>query len=748
MEKLTGGPETLSEGAGSGVTVASVIRRARGVSVVLLAAVEFAAASVHLLGGNGTGAGAAASAGLLVWAVFRLATARPPRWWPRRDVVVAAGYVLATPVLVDGPEFTSVATPMLAVGGTAVVAIAISCSPVRSLSAAAVVVGCWALGASRVSGVGNPFTIANLDFVIVEWVMAATLHALVIRAARNVDHALRDLADAETDAEIAGARGRAEREAWATMHDTAAATLAMLAHGVRVQAGVLRAQLRRDLRILTQAGLVEDTGTIDLAGELAALATSTRTPTLYAGLAVKHVSSVIGRAVISAVGEALTNVDRHAAAEQVDIELVGDRLTITDDGIGFDPADQTVLGRRHGVRHSIHRRLADVGVAVEIRSAAGAGTTISIDWHATETPAPRVVGVDHSERLRDRYSYGLVFVAILITATQSQFGLAAAHPRAQAVILLVVIAITVVAAYESHTRVPTSLWWAAVAGAVVAGPAQAALVVPEDLTTGANWAVGALGWQVAAMGCRRPIRWGMTALTLLWVGGIVVVIVHGREIESSLTWVYTIMSVATLQALAIWFSGVLRETVRQSHDTMAAITAVRAATEVRQALHQDNLARVRKLSSNLVPLLTRLLHTDDPASDPALRVECLIESARLRRMFDPIEFRADPLIDELTAAISAAERRGVAVTRLILGELPALSASQRSRILTAPMIVLDGARTRARVVVSGTAGHDQPPTLSVTADCPAQTCDAAQAATSQATILVADDLVWTTVPLV
>ncbi|MFD6101163.1 sensor histidine kinase [Nocardia salmonicida] len=730
-----------------GVTVTSVLERTRAVSVVLLASVELSAAAAHLISGQGTGAGAVASTILVVWAVLRLVTARPPRWWPVRDVMVAGGYVLATPLLVDGPEFTSVATPMLAVGGTAVVATAIACSPVRSLLATGVVVCCWALGAARVPGVGNPLTIFNLDFVFIEWVMAATLHILVIRAASNTDTVQAELARAQTDAEIAGARGRAEREAWATMHDTAATTLATLAHGAHVSAPVLHAQLRRDLDILGQEGLFDDNPTVELASALAELSDSTRTPARYVGPQTMQVPAVTGRAVIAAAREALANVDRHAAANEVRIELAGDRLTITDDGVGFDSTDQSVVSRRHGIRHSIRRRLTDVGVAVAIHSAAGTGTQIVIDWHSIENTASDKPGIDHSERLLDGYGYGLVFVAILITVFQCRFGLAAAHPFAQLLILLVVVAITVVAAYESHTRVPTPLWWAAMVSAVVAGPLQLVLLEPKDLATGANWAVGALGWQIAALACRRPIRAGMTVLAMMWTAGALVVIGHGREIDASVAWVYTVISVATLQALAIWFSGVLRATVRDSRDAMTAITELRKASEVRDALHQDNLARVQQLSSQLVPLLTRLLHTDDPARDPATRAQCLIESARLRRMFDPVEFCAHPLIDELDAAISAAEHRGVTVTRVIIGDLPELTTPQRSRILTAPMILLGGARTRARVVVTGLAGQAQPPTLSITVDCSSDTREAVQALTPDTAIVAAGDLVWATIAL-
>lgn len=731
----------------SDLTVSSVIRRTRAVSVVLLAVVELLAATTHLLGHQGTVAGSAVSAGLAAWAVLRLATARPARWWPLPDVAVAAGYVLATPTLVDGPEFVAVGTPMLAVGGTAVVAIAIACRPLRSLPATAVIVGCWALGAACVPGVGNPLTIFNLDFIVVEWAMAATLYKLTTRAARTADIGQAELAEAEKTERLARARRVADHEAWATMHDTAASTLTMLARGAHVRPSVLREELRRDLDVLERANTSGGNPTIELAGALTKLAGKLRTPASYVGPASMHVPSVIGGPIADAARQVLVNVDHHAHAQQVKIELTDGLLTVSDDGIGFDLTDDTVIESRHGVRFSIQRRLTNLGVAVAIRSSPGSGTAVEIDWRSTHAVAASAPGIDHSERLLDRYGYGLLFAAILITATQCRFGLTAAHPFGQLLIVAVAVAITGVAVLESRGRVARTLWWSAMAGAVIAGPVQILLLDPADLTAGANWAVGALGWQVAALACRRPVKAGMTVLAALWIGGVLAVIGHSQDIESSSAWVYTVISVASLQGLAIWFGGVLRKTVRDSQTTMAAVAEVNTAAAVGEALHHDNLRRARQLSSELVPLLTRLLSADSPARDPALRAECLIESARLRRMFDPIEFAGNPLVEELTAAISAAEQRGVSVDRLVVGDIPDLDASQRSRILTAPLILLEGARTRARVVVTGNTGHTDLPTVSITVDCSVDTGTAAQAVTPAGSVLFADGLVWATVPL-
>ena len=75
--------------------------------------------------------------------------------------------------------------------------------------------------------------------------------------------------------------------------------------------------------------------------------------------------------------EALTNVERHAAAQQVAVRLAfgNDRidLVIQDDGIGFDPA--AVDPDRYGLT-GIRERAAMIGATLKVHSRPGGGTRI------------------------------------------------------------------------------------------------------------------------------------------------------------------------------------------------------------------------------------------------------------------------------------------------------------------------------------------------------------------------------------
>ncbi|MEU6037061.1 sensor histidine kinase [Actinomadura sp. NPDC047616] len=89
--------------------------------------------------------------------------------------------------------------------------------------------------------------------------------------------------------------------------------------------------------------------------------------------------------LLRAAQEALANVRRHACARAVTVRLAFDeaaaRLTVTDDGVGFDP-DHVVqpdlgTGEHFGLA-GLHRRAETLGGTVSIRSAPGEGTTLTV----------------------------------------------------------------------------------------------------------------------------------------------------------------------------------------------------------------------------------------------------------------------------------------------------------------------------------------------------------------------------------
>jgi signal transduction histidine kinase len=80
--------------------------------------------------------------------------------------------------------------------------------------------------------------------------------------------------------------------------------------------------------------------------------------------------------------EALHNALRHARAGRVSVRLEedGERLglSVSDDGVGFDPAAPALRARRLGLT-SMEERARELGARLEIESAPGAGTRVRLE---------------------------------------------------------------------------------------------------------------------------------------------------------------------------------------------------------------------------------------------------------------------------------------------------------------------------------------------------------------------------------
>lgn len=85
-------------------------------------------------------------------------------------------------------------------------------------------------------------------------------------------------------------------------------------------------------------------------------------------------------AVVMAVGQCLENVSRHSGVRSAELTVLetetGVCVLVIDAGVGFD--ESLVAGDRLGLRNSVRRRIVEIGGRVDVWSAAGAGTSISI----------------------------------------------------------------------------------------------------------------------------------------------------------------------------------------------------------------------------------------------------------------------------------------------------------------------------------------------------------------------------------
>jgi NarL family two-component system sensor histidine kinase YdfH len=93
--------------------------------------------------------------------------------------------------------------------------------------------------------------------------------------------------------------------------------------------------------------------------------------------------------ILRIVQESLTNVARHAGAEHVVVRLEArdDRLRVVveDDGCGFDPDQVAEQPGSFGLR-GLKERAAHLGGELEVRSAPGRGTTVTLEMEIPNDP--------------------------------------------------------------------------------------------------------------------------------------------------------------------------------------------------------------------------------------------------------------------------------------------------------------------------------------------------------------------------
>ncbi|MGL5825413.1 MAG: sensor histidine kinase [Nocardioides sp.] len=181
------------------------------------------------------------------------------------------------------------------------------------------------------------------------------------------------------------AHSRAQR----MIHDTALQTLeaiALMAGAARAGAEEVNVQRIAEMAAL-EARQLRDVlgargGPEDLRTALESVAAMTYphhvdVRVVAAGLDDVAIPPAVVEALCAATREALVNVGKHAgvrtAAVRVAVEAGGIGVSVTDSGIGFDPA-RVIEG--FGLRKSVRACIASVGGQVEVTSRPGAGTLV------------------------------------------------------------------------------------------------------------------------------------------------------------------------------------------------------------------------------------------------------------------------------------------------------------------------------------------------------------------------------------
>lgn len=215
------------------------------------------------------------------------------------------------------------------------------------------------------------------------------------RLIEQLQEARAELAEAHRETGAAAERQRLALE----IHDTLAqgfASIVMLVQAAQAQAGRSEEELRRHLALIERTArenldearsLVAALGPAPLQAVPLAEALTRLTENFFdeTGVPARLVVSGTPRplagstevVLLRVAQEALTNVRRHAAASQVDVDLsyVDESVSVQvrDDGCGFAPAATTGFGLR-----GIRARVEQVGGEVLVDTAPGKGTRVGV----------------------------------------------------------------------------------------------------------------------------------------------------------------------------------------------------------------------------------------------------------------------------------------------------------------------------------------------------------------------------------
>ena len=541
--------------------------------------------------------------------------------------------------------------------------------------------------------------------------------------------------DAALDEALAAGRARLD----AIVHDEVMTTLVAAAHSRTSSDPHVAGQARHALDSLATAELSAESDrpvpgaqlarlVRDVVGSAAPLAgvTATTSP----GLEVPY---RVASALSQAVREAALNASRHSRAGRVDVDLsvtastglVSVRLTVRDDGVGFDP-DHVPPGRL-GLRVSVAERMRLVGGRAEVRSVPGEGTSVTLAWSGRRTPdaaRPATRSLAQHPLLQRLDARPMRTLAVLVLGLHLVLGATSASQTARpglvGVALVLAAAAAVLGLSGGRWQISPGRGFLLVAATWVLGLLCLGAMPPGSWPGHSTWFAGA-GTVLLVLVAVRSREW------LAWLGAVAqAVLVVGASALTGAGTAPQALSVALLPLAWLTLLGfLLRWLESLAAQLVTAEESSGEAAALRAELYSKLVLRevwLTDLRAEVLPLLARLAEPDHVLDDD-LRASCLVVEASLRDAMRGSNLRSPGL----TAAIVDARRRGVAVTlvdnrgdrlphpvlRATLAELEALvRATSAGRIIarTAPA----GYDAAVTIVSTGPAGDTRLTTIDET----------------------------------
>ncbi|HEY5224172.1 MAG TPA: ATP-binding protein [Microbacteriaceae bacterium] len=345
---------------------------------------------------------AAVLLGTMVWVVVAATIQRAVAVSMGTAAIVYVASLLTWPLLVTDPSSIP-ATPWLwylCTVATAYAAIAFS----LPIAAIYTVLTPMIYGVLRASPYGGDSTLtgAILDaaYAVILGGALLIIITMVRQAASGVDAAQAAALDRYSAVAREHASEAERAEVDAIVHDSVLTTLLAAAGARSPEAMTLAARMATEAigHLDAAADAVPEDGAVlgldRLSERISSAARSFSAPfaVSQAGVTDAPIPMIVADALHAAAVQAMVNsiqhagrADAHRSVSIVGLEPHGVRVSVTDDGVGFDPA--AVGPERLGLRVSILERVARIGGEVTVRSAPGEGATVALSWDA-ETAEP------------------------------------------------------------------------------------------------------------------------------------------------------------------------------------------------------------------------------------------------------------------------------------------------------------------------------------------------------------------------
>lgn len=676
-------------------------RRAGTVAILMRhsATVLVAAVVVADPADTASAAGQVLLAVLGAWSAYRLLTRSRSSPATVADYVATIAVCLAIPLLVSDPAFYQSNCAPVAIVGTAVITYGISLPARWSLSMTLGIAAAYAYGAAQVAGWSHVPEIFNLYYFALQWATSALMRLTVLRVTGAVDTARHGRQRAEIAEQVGSAVRSYDREQARLLHDTVASTLLLVGQGTALPADRLAAQARRDLAILGDGPAPARDEPTELVGALHALTAHLRTPARITGLPTLWVDGAVAHAIVAAARETLTNVDRHAHAALVTIDVRPHVVVIADDGVGFDPSAPAT---GHGLAASVIGRMTQSGGRADVTSAPGAGTTVELSWAAARSDADAVDPERLLERIRVGYGLVLVGFAVINLAAMALPALALLpNPHLQ-------VALAVAAGLCALSAVPDILGRARLSPHVGAATLMAValtqtMLVPPHLIGGqAQWSQSAIGWCLMPLLVRQSQPRARALLALYWLIPAAVSAARQPTSATVLNIALGTASILTVQMCVLLFNTLINTAAENAHAETVSRIKLLTREQVTRALQDEYRRRYADLITGVRPMLSAL--AENQPIDAAFRRRAQLETQRMRVLFDQSASFDHPLLRTVRRAIDAAEERGVDVSLHIEGALPDLAAAEMDPMAEALGHALDVTSASARIAI--TAGPD------------------------------------------